>query len=296
MRTFERPFVEATTTPSNFGRGTVSICRRGSILIVAIRRPQTKNALNDDVYEDLISVLDRAKIDPAISAVVWTGVGSYFSSGADIHDGHFETTDDGLPGSILNKSGGRFMMTIVSFPKVLCAAVQGPIVGIAATALMQCDLVYFSDKAFFWAPFSRLALVPELTSSVTLLETMGLSKANEILLLGKRIDAQKALDWGICSQVVTDCDCNDPFNPNSLASKMCQELDKRLLSLPNGPATAQVFCNLVKGARRSRMHKVLMRELNILDQRFYNGEVLEAAKQLSVGKASNPKRAPRSRL
>ena len=77
---------------------------------------------------------------------------------------------------------------------------------------------------------------------------------------------------------------------------MCQELDKRLLSLPNGAQTAEVFCTLVKGARRSRMHKVLLRELVVLDQRFHNGEVLEAAKQLAIGTSANKKRAPRSRL
>lgn len=161
MRPVEKRFVEASSiSPSNYGRGTVSLCRRGTILIAAINRPRVKNALNDDVYEDLIGVLEQAKIDPSISAVVWTGVGPYFSSGADINDGHFETNKNkpAVPESILNKPGGRFMLAIVSFPKVLCAAVQGPIVGIAATALMQCDLVYFSDKAFFWAPFSRLAL------------------------------------------------------------------------------------------------------------------------------------------
>ena len=70
--------------------------------------------------------------------------------------GHFESGE--VRHSILNKPGGRFMMAIVAFPKVLCAAVQGPIIGIAATALLQCDLVFFSDQAFFWAPFTRLAL------------------------------------------------------------------------------------------------------------------------------------------
>lgn len=127
---------------------------------------------------------------------------------------------------------------------------------------------------------------------------MGLSKANELLLLGKRIDAKTAQDWGICSQVISDCEkeSGDPFHPNSLASRMCKELDKRLLSLPNGQATAEVFCTLVKGARRPRMHKVLLRELAVLDQRFHNGEVLEAAKQLTIGKSANKKRAPRSRL
>jgi peroxisomal 3,2-trans-enoyl-CoA isomerase len=127
-------------------------------LIVAINRPRVKNALNDDVYDDLIGVLEQSKNDPSISAVVWTGAGAFFSSGADINDGHFEVGDKAVKESILNKPGGRFMLAVVNFPKILCAAVQGPIIGIAATALMQCDLVYFSDKAFFWAPFTRLAL------------------------------------------------------------------------------------------------------------------------------------------
>ncbi|CAB9524470.1 CoA delta isomerase 2, mitochondrial [Seminavis robusta] len=299
-RPLEKPFAEATTTPSLYGRGTVSICRRGnngSILVAAINRPKVKNALNDDVYEDLIEVLEQAKNDPSIAAVVWTGAGTYFSSGADVNDGHFETANKkkAVTESILQKPGGRFMIAIVSFPKVLCAAVQGPVIGIAATALMQCDLVFFSDKAFFWAPFSRLALVPELTSSATFLETMGLSKANELLLLGKRINAQTALEWGICSRVMSDCDTGgDPFHPHSLASRMCAELDQNLLSLPNGHATAQVFTDLVKGARRSRMHQVLLRELAVLDQRFQNGEVVEAAKQLVIGGTKN--KTPRSRL
>lgn len=296
MRPADKTFAEAAPTPSLYGKGTVSICRRGSILIAAIDRIKTKNALSDDVYEDLIGVLEQTKIDPTLSAVVWTGAGSYFSSGADVNDGHFESGNNKVPESILNKPGGRFMLAIVNFPKILCGAVNGPIIGIAATALMQCDLVYFTEQAFFWAPFTRLALVPELTSSATFLETMGLSKANELLLLGKRINAQKALEWGICSQVLSDCDkSGNPFHANSLASRMSQELDKRLLSLPNGAQTAQVFCELVKGGRRSRMHQVLLRELAVLDQRFQNGEVWEAAKQLSIGKSTN-KKAPRSRL
>ena len=162
MRPLERTFTAASITPSLYGRKTVCICRRGkngSILIASINRPKVRNALNDDVYEDLIGVLEEAKVDPSIAAVVWTGSGPYFSSGADVNDAHLESGDkDLVRESILHKPGGRFMLAIVSFPKLLCAAVQGPIIGIAATALMQCDLVHFSDKTFFWAPFTRLAL------------------------------------------------------------------------------------------------------------------------------------------
>ena len=162
MRPVEKPFVEATTTPSSYGRGTVSICRQGkngSILVVAINRLKVKNALNDDVYEDLIGVLERAKVDSTLSAVIWTAAGSYFSSGADVREGHLsEGKSSKIPTKMIERPGGRFMLAVVSFPKVFCAAVQGPAVGIAATALMHCDLVYFGDTAYFWAPFSRLAL------------------------------------------------------------------------------------------------------------------------------------------
>ena len=88
--TISERFSAATTTPSLYGRGTVSICRKGtnsSVLVAAICRPKVKNALSDDVYEDMINILDKVSVDPSLSAVVWTGAGSFFSSGADMHDG-----------------------------------------------------------------------------------------------------------------------------------------------------------------------------------------------------------------
>jgi enoyl-CoA hydratase/carnithine racemase len=128
---------------------------------------------------------------------------------------------------------------------------------------------------------------------------MGLSKANEMLLLGKRIDAKTAVQWNMCSQLVTDCDgkrideSGDPFNPNSLASNMCKELDKGLLQLPMGDTTASVFVSFVKGARRQRMEQVCRAELLKLDERFDTGEVQQAASHIRIG---SQKKAPRSKL
>jgi len=156
---------------------------------------------------------------------------------------------------------------------------------------MHCDLVHLSSKATLWVPFTRLALVPELCSSVTFLDSMGLSKANELLLLGKQITAQKAYEWNICSKVVdvpgTDNNNDeDPFHPSSLASKMCDDIRKSLLSLPRGGETAQHFVRLVKGGRRCRMEQILRDELVVLDGRFDSGDVQEAAQRICIGSSS----------
>lgn len=184
--------MEATigVTPASYGRGTVQVCRRGqkgSILLVALSRPGVRNAFNNDMYEDLIDLLRMSSHDESISAVVLTGVGSYFSSGADVNafQSAFAMAAAKPKGmrQMLHEPAGRFMMAVIRHPKILAAAVNGPTVGIAMTTLMHCDLVHCMDTATFWAPFTRLALVPEMCSSVTLIESMGLSKANELLLL-----------------------------------------------------------------------------------------------------------------
>eukprot|EP00541_Cyclophora_tenuis_P006338 CAMPEP_0116573678 /NCGR_PEP_ID=MMETSP0397-20121206/18930_1 /TAXON_ID=216820 /ORGANISM="Cyclophora tenuis, Strain ECT3854" /LENGTH=243 /DNA_ID=CAMNT_0004102275 /DNA_START=23 /DNA_END=751 /DNA_ORIENTATION=+ len=227
----------------SFGRGTVRICRRGTgndIVVVALWRPRVKNAVNDDMYLDMIDILAQSSHDSSITAIVLTGAESYFSSGADLKDGNFES-EDGRGRDTLHRPAGRFMMALLAFPKVIVAAVQGPAVGIGFTLLLHCDLCLCTEQATFWAPFTRIALVPELCSSATFIETIGLSKANELLLLGKKIDAKTALDWNICSQIVGGCDqSGNPFHENSLASVACQQLDRHLLSLPLGGKTSQV--------------------------------------------------------
>jgi enoyl-CoA hydratase/carnithine racemase len=128
---------------------------------------------------------------------------------------------------------------------------------------------------------------------------MGLSKANEMLLLGKKVDAKTAMDWNICSQVVPSRGndaTSDPFADDSLASYMCQELEKRLLSLPLSDATAQVFVSLIRGPRRARLQQVCRDEFLRLDQRFQSGEVQEAAQKVLFGKKAKSSNTQRSKL
>jgi enoyl-CoA hydratase/carnithine racemase len=286
------------TSPVAYGRGNLKVCRRGeegTILLAALHRPRTMNAFNDDLYEDLIELMKETAADDRIAALVLTGTGKYFSSGADLKNGMFTPESGGR--RTLDKPAGRFMMAMITYPKLIAAAVNGPAVGIGVTLLMHCDLIHCSPTATFWAPFTRLALVPELCSSVTFRETMGQSKSNELLLLGRRIDAKTALDWNLCSRIVEDDNGNDPFSSTSLAGRMCSELDRNLLSLPLGNRTASYFVNLVRDpSRRSMLRDVCQRELLQLDERFDSGQVQAATRTLKIGSSAKQQTPAKSRL
>ncbi len=185
------------------------------------------------------------------------------------------------------------MMALLAFEKVFVAAVNGPAVGIGVTLLMHCDLVYCTNTATFWVPFTRIALVPEFCSSVTFVEAMGMSHANELLLLGKKIDSERAVLDRIVSGIVdvTDTTSKDNLNAfasGSIGSKVCQDLDERLFQLCHGDKSAKIFVKMIRGRReRRREFEILCKEeLSQLDKRLRSGEVLEAALNLNLSKNS----------
>ena len=278
-------------------RGTLQLGRRGhkdSIMLVALHRPHVKNAINDDVYLDLIDVLQETLEDSSILCLILTGTGSYFSSGADLKNGDLSPESGGRQS--LSRPVGRFMLQLIAYPKILAAAVNGPAVGIGTTMLFHFDLVYCTQNATFWTPFSRIAFVPELCSSDAFPARMGLAKANELLLLAKKIDAQTAVQWNICSRIVPQADVlsGDPFHSKSLATLMALEIDQSLLTLSGAARTVQLYVGMVRGADRLRLQSICREELKKLDERFDNGEVAEAATQLAASLHNG--RKPRSRL
>jgi enoyl-CoA hydratase/carnithine racemase len=133
------------------------------------------------------------------------GEGDFFSSGADVkqrNDKHLFQMESTVV--------GRFMKLLVGFPKLVVAAVNGPAVGIGVTLLLHADIVYCTRKAWFWTPFSFLGLAPEYASSVVLPDIVGIYKANEMLLLGKRVSAEEALQFRLVAQIF-DSRSNEEF-------------------------------------------------------------------------------------
>lgn len=178
----------------------ILVSRDGSVLQLELNRPAKKNAITAAMYEALISALKEAAADPGVRVVLICGAGSAFCAGNDLGDFLAASAASGIT---TDSPPVRFIEMLVTFPKPIVAAVGGVAVGIGATMLLHCELVYASDAARLSMPFVSLGLVPEAASSLLLPERVGHLIASEMLLLGTAIEAHRAVELRLVNQVVT---------------------------------------------------------------------------------------------
>jgi 2-(1,2-epoxy-1,2-dihydrophenyl)acetyl-CoA isomerase len=181
--------------------------RRGAVATLVLNRPEALNAVTPELGAELLEALRNAGDDPGIRAVVITGAGRAFSSGADLKRG-IELGDDGRPdlGKLLRERYHPIIETIRTLPKPVIAGVNGPAVGIGLSFALACDLVVAAESAYLLLAFVNIGLVADGGSSLLIPERAGFARAAEMALLGERIPAAKALEWGLVNRVVADSD------------------------------------------------------------------------------------------
>ena len=177
----------------------------GAELRIELNRPDTMNAWNEQLGLDLRAAVEEAAADDSVRSVTITGAGRGFSSGADLKAG-FEPTPEGHPdvGTALRERYHPIITTIREMPKPVLAAVNGPAVGIGCSLALACDLVIAKESAYFLRAFVNIGLVPDGGSSLLVPERVGLARAAEMAMLGERIPALKALEWGLINRVAAD--------------------------------------------------------------------------------------------
>ena len=178
---------------SNANSGLIVVDKVDHVAIVSMNRPDKYNALTQAMYLDLNDILQSADRDPDIRAVVITGVGTAFSAGNDLND--FSIRDD------CQAPVQRFLRTIAGMKVPVIAAVNGMAVGVGATLLLHCDLVYADPAAIFHFPFVDLGLVPEAASTLLLADFVGARRSSEILLTGQKLTSEEAASWGLINEV-----------------------------------------------------------------------------------------------
>lgn len=129
-------------------KDTIIETHQGGIKIVQYNKPNKKNALDIVMYKRVISILNDAATDDNISVMVLTGTGDFYSSGND-----FSYPPDSKADNVLKDYINAFIM----FPKLLVAIVNGPAIGIAATTLALCDLVFASENVSILIRHSNLS-------------------------------------------------------------------------------------------------------------------------------------------
>jgi 2-(1,2-epoxy-1,2-dihydrophenyl)acetyl-CoA isomerase len=185
---------------------TVNLYRREGELRIELNRPAAMNAWDKQLGEDLRAAVERAGRDD-VRAVVVTGAGRAFSSGADLKAG-FDLTPEGHP-DVLSALRDRYHPIIAglrTLPKPVLAAVNGPAAGIGCSLALACDIVLVSESAYFLLAFVNIGLVPDGGSSLLVPARVGFTRAAEMAMLGERIGAVKAVEWGLANRAVADAD------------------------------------------------------------------------------------------
>jgi enoyl-CoA hydratase/carnithine racemase len=173
---------------------TVRTTTAEGVCTLELARPEKQNALTLAMYAALAEGLRAAEADAGVRAVLITGQPGIFTAGNDLADFL------GIPKLTLEAPPFRFMHAMLDCSKPVVAAVDGAAIGIGATLLLHCDLVYVSERARLAFPFVALGLVPEFASSLVLQRRIGPQRASAALLLGEPIGAQQAVALGLANE------------------------------------------------------------------------------------------------
>jgi 2-(1,2-epoxy-1,2-dihydrophenyl)acetyl-CoA isomerase len=186
---------------------TVNLTRRDGAAIIELNRPETMNAWNKEFGVDLLAAVREVAEDDAVRAVLITGAGRGFSSGADLKAG-FDPTPEGHP-DVLTTLRERYHPIITSIrrmPKPVVAGINGPAVGIGCSLALACDLLLAAESAYLLLAFVNIGLVPDGGSSVFVPARVGHARAAEMAMLGEKVPAAKALEWGLVNRVLPDAE------------------------------------------------------------------------------------------
>jgi 2-(1,2-epoxy-1,2-dihydrophenyl)acetyl-CoA isomerase len=186
----------------------------GGVGRIVLNRPETLNAWNTQFGIDLKAVVAEAAGDDSVRAVLVTGAGRAFSSGADLKAGFDEVADDGMPDirGRLDDLYHPILVGLRTMDKPVVAAVNGPAAGIGLSLALSCDLVLAAESAFFQLAFANIGLMPDGGSTLFVPARVGKSRAFEMALLAERVQAPQALDWGLINQVHPDAELMDAAN------------------------------------------------------------------------------------
>ena len=185
---------------------TVNLYRRGTAAKVELNRPERMNAWDARLARDLLAALTGVAEDPGVRAVMLTGAGRAFSSGADLKESESGPRD---LYSVLTERYHPLILGVREMPKPVVAVVNGAAAGIGLSLALACDLVMAGESAYFLLAFVNIGLVPDGGSSVLVPSRVGFARAAEMAMLGERIDARLAQEWGLINQVWPDDELQD---------------------------------------------------------------------------------------
>jgi enoyl-CoA hydratase len=171
---------------------------RGAVGLITLNRPQAMNALNGELMSEVAGALQAFEADPAVGAMVITGSERAFAAGADIKEMQTKTFIDVFGGNFISSH----WEAVTRCRKPVIAAVAGYALGGGCELAMMCDFILAADNAKFGQPEITLGVIPGAGGSQRLTRFVGKSKAMEMCLTARMMDAAEAERSGLVSRVV----------------------------------------------------------------------------------------------
>jgi 2-(1,2-epoxy-1,2-dihydrophenyl)acetyl-CoA isomerase len=181
------------------------VTTHGHVAILTMNHPEVMNAVSSKMIEGLIAALEHIDASTDLRAVILTGEGKGFCSGANLSDvpagGGGGPRDAGAP---LETAYHPLLRRFRNLRIPLITAVNGAAAGVGMSFALMGDLILAARSAYFLQAFSRIGLVPDGGSTWLLPRLVGLARARELSLLAERLPAEKALEWGLINRVHDD--------------------------------------------------------------------------------------------
>ncbi|MBB5697172.1 enoyl-CoA hydratase-related protein [Sphingomonas yantingensis] len=176
--------------------------RRGDVLVLTLNRPDRLNAAPPAMFDELRAAIGDLN---GARAVLIAGAGRGFCSGADVAGGALNAEDPGAATfAALNDHYNPALLALADLAVPVVSAVRGPAAGIGCSLALAADFCVASDTAYFLQAFVNIGLVPDGGASWMLQRLIGRARAAEMMMLGERVLADKALEWGMIHKVVAD--------------------------------------------------------------------------------------------
>ncbi|PZN92858.1 MAG: 2-(1,2-epoxy-1,2-dihydrophenyl)acetyl-CoA isomerase [Alphaproteobacteria bacterium] len=198
------------------------------IATLTINRPERMNALHVGVIAEMIHAVDRIRDEGTVRVLLMTGTGRAFCSGADLAGGGAGGGggDNKLPagppdaGKVLETHFNPLLERLFALPVPFITAVNGAAAGAGCSYALAGDIVIAGRSAYFLQAFVNIGLVPDVGSTWMLPRLVGKARAQAMMMLGEKIPAETALDWGMVYKVVDDAALMD--EARAIATKLAK--------------------------------------------------------------------------
>lgn len=242
---------------------TVETERQGSVLVITLNGPKSRNAVGPDVYIAIRDAVVDAGRDSAVRAIVLTGAGGFFSSGGNINA--LKDSAKGPLSAVTSNTDrlNAMIRAIVECPTPVIAAVEGGAAGAGVALALSCDMVVANRDAKFTAAYVKVGLSPDGGLTYFLRAALPRQLVNELCMMGRPITADRLATFGVVNEVT------EPGQAQAAALVMAQKIAA-------GPANAiRSIKSLVNAAEHNALTTQLWQEADKINEARYGAEAAE---------------------